>query len=224
MREDGFSVIELLLAMAVLLAVTAGLAAAVQGAPDALASRTEAADMHQRIRVAIGALAGDLTAAAGVRPYRWGAASADPPGTFKANTITAVGSMVVTYWLESDATDGTCRLMSYSGGSSADVPVADHVVGLTFDYYASGTEPLTAAELSDGPWEPDPADANRWDADLSRVRSVGVNIAVESALAALRGPAGALFARAGTARVARRWVPDVVLHFRVAPRNMNLVR
>lgn len=84
--------------------------------------------------------------------------------------------------------------------------------------------PLTAAQLRDGPWCPDETDANRWDADLLRIRRVGVTIRVEAALAALRGPAGALFANGGSSRIATRWVPDHEIRFQVLPRNMSLER
>jgi len=87
--------------------------------------------------------------------------------------------------------------------------------------------PLTPAQLdgSDGgPWCPDPASANRWDADLLRVRSIGVTLRVQSANAALRGPAGALFTHGGTSTRAARWLPDLEVTFRVTPRNLNLGR
>ncbi|HZT75597.1 MAG TPA: prepilin-type N-terminal cleavage/methylation domain-containing protein [Vicinamibacterales bacterium] len=84
--------------------------------------------------------------------------------------------------------------------------------------------PLSAAQLTDGPWCPDAANANRWDADLLRVRAVGVQLRVQAAIAALRGPAGVLFTVAGTGRDASRWVPDREVTFRVSPRNMNLGR
>jgi type II secretory pathway pseudopilin PulG len=83
---------------------------------------------------------------------------------------------------------------------------------------------LPAGSLVDGPWCPDAASPNRYDADLFRVRRVDVSIRVESALSALRGPAGALFARAGTARVAERWLPDLELRFSVTPRNLSAAR
>jgi hypothetical protein len=91
---------------------------------------------------------------------------------------------------------------------------------------AAGTAltPLTAAQLVDGPWCPDAANANRWDADLLRVRSVGVTIRIEAALAALRGPAGALFINAGSSSDATRWAPDLEMRFQVSPRNLNLER
>jgi hypothetical protein len=84
--------------------------------------------------------------------------------------------------------------------------------------------PLADALFRDGPWCPDEASAGRWDADLLRVRRVRVTVRVEAAPAALRGPAGALVANAGTSRGANRWVPDQEIRFQVAPRNMNLER
>jgi hypothetical protein len=83
---------------------------------------------------------------------------------------------------------------------------------------------LTAAQVADGPWCPDETNANRWDADLLRIRKVGVTIRVEAALAALRGPAGVLFTNGGSSRAANRWAPDQEIRFQVSPRNMNLGR
>jgi prepilin-type N-terminal cleavage/methylation domain-containing protein len=91
---------------------------------------------------------------------------------------------------------------------------------------AAGTAlaPLTAAALTDGPWCPDEANANRWDADLLRIRRIRVTVRIEAAQAALRGPAGALFSNGGTSRDVNRWVPDQEIQFQVSPRNMNLER
>jgi hypothetical protein len=75
----------------------------------------------------------------------------------------------------------------------------------------------TPAQFSDGPWCPNDEAPNRFDADLLRIRSVGISLRIESALAALRGPAGTLFARAGTATAATRYAPDLQVHFRVTP-------
>jgi len=83
---------------------------------------------------------------------------------------------------------------------------------------------LTEAELTDGPFCPDDGNPNRWDADLLRIRRIGVTLRVQSAAAALRGPAGALFAHAGTARSSAKWLPDLEIHFDVSPRNLNLGR
>src|SRR2546423_2290441 len=52
---------------------------------------------------------------------------------------------------------------------------------------------LTQAQLTDGPWCPDAANPNRWDADLLRIRKIGIRIRVQSSNDALRGPAGGLF-------------------------------
>ena len=84
--------------------------------------------------------------------------------------------------------------------------------------------PLGMATLTDGPWCPDAVNPNRFDADLLRIRRVTVTLRVESASATLRGPAGPLFARAGTSSSGHRFVPDQEIRFEVAPRNLNLQR
>jgi hypothetical protein len=81
---------------------------------------------------------------------------------------------------------------------------------------------LDAAILTDGPWCPDPNDPARFDADLLRVRLVRVVIRAEAGLDVLRGPAGPLFARPGSAPSARAWVPDQEVAFDAAPRNLGL--
>jgi prepilin-type N-terminal cleavage/methylation domain-containing protein len=77
--------------------------------------------------------------------------------------------------------------------------------------------PIAADRLTDGPWCPDPDDGNRYDADLFRIRSIALTLTVEAAVAALRGPAGPLFTRAGTAR-GSRLVPDRQVRLTIAPR------
>ena len=83
---------------------------------------------------------------------------------------------------------------------------------------------LTQAHLTDGPWCPDDAYPNRYDADLLRIRKVRVTLRVQAAVASLRGPAGILFAHGGTSSSAERYVPDQEVRFDVTPRNMNLGR
>jgi hypothetical protein len=80
--------------------------------------------------------------------------------------------------------------------------------------------PLEPSLLVDGPWCPDALSPNRYDADLLRVRQVVVSITVEAAVAALRGPAGPLFTRAGTAR-GNRLVPDRSVRLVVVPRALS---
>jgi prepilin-type N-terminal cleavage/methylation domain-containing protein len=88
----------------------------------------------------------------------------------------------------------------------------------------TGLVKLTAAQLTDGPWCPNAASPNRWDADLLRVRKIGITIRVQAANAALRGPASALFTRGGTSKGGEKWVPDQEIRFQVSPRNLNLGR
>ena len=83
---------------------------------------------------------------------------------------------------------------------------------------------LTPSQLTDGPWCPDDGAPDRWDADLLRVRSIGIRIRVQAAMPMLRGPAGPLFVHGGTSRGGHQWVPDMEIGFDVAPRNLNLVR
>ena len=101
--------------------------------------------------------------------------------------------------------------------------LADLVSGLSSD---SGGEiaalvPLTGALLTDGPWCPNELSANRWDADLLRVRRIGVTLRIESAISALRGPAGVLFTHGGTSKSGSRWLPDQQVTFQVSPRNLG---
>lgn len=83
---------------------------------------------------------------------------------------------------------------------------------------------LTKEQLIDGPWCPDSANANRYDADLLRVRKVKVTMRVQVASKTFRGPAGALFLRGGTSRGGERYIPDQEISFDVTPRNLNFGR
>jgi prepilin-type N-terminal cleavage/methylation domain-containing protein len=88
----------------------------------------------------------------------------------------------------------------------------------------SALVPLTSAQLTDGPWCPNATSPNRFDADLLRVRKIGVTLRVQAAVAALRGPAGVLFSHGGTSTGGSKWVPDQEIRFTVSPRNLNLGR
>ena len=143
--------------------------------------------------------------------------------TAPASTLFRAGAPVVevnvhSYFLKTDATTQSTQLIHYDGTANADVPVLDHVVALVFDYG------IPAAELTDGPWKPDGASPDRWDLDLLRVRTIGVTVRVEAALAALRGPAGMLFTNGGTATNPHAWLPDEEIRFHVSPRNLSLRR
>jgi prepilin-type N-terminal cleavage/methylation domain-containing protein len=84
--------------------------------------------------------------------------------------------------------------------------------------------PMTEAMLTDGPWCPDNVSQNRFDADLLRLRKIGVVMRVQVSAADLRGPAGVLFRNGGTSTSARSLVPDQEIRFEITPRNFNLGR
>jgi hypothetical protein len=97
--------------------------------------------------------------------------------------------------------------------------------------YAPGTPPiplldelagiapalLPPSRLTDGPACGRPP--HRFDADLLRVRRVGVTIRLETESAQLRG-SGPAFFTPGTSSGGNKYVPDMQLTFEVAPRNM----
>ena len=72
-----------------------------------------------------------------------------PPGTPIAELVHIV------YSLKPDPISGSNRLVATEGGAGAQVPVVDHVAGLTFTYYGDPRPPvLTANPLGEppGPW------------------------------------------------------------------------
>jgi hypothetical protein len=87
-----------------------------------------------------------------------------------------------------------------------------------------GQVKLDPAIFQDGPFCPDSAKQQRYDADLLRIRRVRVKLRVQAAVASLRGPAGVLFKYGGSAQGGERFVPDQEISFDVTPRNMNLGR
>lgn len=176
-RSGGFSLVEITIAIAVLLIVTLAALKLIVPSQDLFAAQTEVADMQQRLRVASDTLLGHLVAAgigayagssagplirwfAPVVPYRAGGSAADPPGSYKADTITIVSvarsaavPAATVYWLKSDAATSTYQLMVNEGASSNDVPVVDNLVGLAFEYYGDPQPPLLRQPFDPaGPW------------------------------------------------------------------------
>lgn len=106
----------------------------------------------------------------------------------------------------------------------------DPVTGMhapRLDDLAPGSQGLvlmTEAMLTDGPFCPQEDVPARFDADLYRVRKVGVRVRVQVASAHLRGVAGLLFKNPGTGITARTLVPDQEIRFELTPRNLNLGR
>jgi prepilin-type N-terminal cleavage/methylation domain-containing protein len=384
--DAGFTLIETLIATAIMVAVTGVFFSLMDHAQGAFAAQPEAMDMQQRLRVGVDGLRKDLLMAGGgnysglmtgslgdslapILPYRAGAVSPDPVGHFYADRITLIyvpsasaqssiadplasvlaelrvdarpgcpagdascgfkegmavlitdgtgawdtftitrteqsllhlrhrgdvlskaygaGSSITqivayTYWLKADTVSGTYQLMR-EDGNQTDVPIADNIVGLSFDYYGDPEPPrlrpglapattygfpppalglddatdtwgsgenclfslvngaqvprldslgggsrgvvkLAPAQLTDGPWCPDPSSPGRYDADLLRVRKVSVTLRVQASGASFRGATGRLFTHGGTAKAAERYLPDQEVRFDVTPRNLNLGR
>jgi hypothetical protein len=73
--------------------------------------------------------------------------------------------------------------------------------------------------FADGPWCPDGASLNRYDADLLRIRLVRIRLRVQAQSPAVRGLDARLFAQPGGAREAARLVPDLEVRVDAALRN-----
>jgi prepilin-type N-terminal cleavage/methylation domain-containing protein len=142
----------------------------------------------------------------------------DPqPPIVKAGSGTTQSPWLTTYGPAPKGTTDNCAF-TFAGGPAAIPKLAD--LGAA----NSALVKLTAAQLTDGPWCPSDNNPNRWDADLLRVRKIGVTLRVQSASAALRGPASAFFSHGGTSRGGSQWVPDQEIRFTVSPRNLTLGR
>ena len=218
MRNAGFSIVELLIASAMTMAVVGAILAVVNPAQLMFRAQGEATDLHQRLRAGADMFGADVRAATAVRPYRVGAMRDDAAvGVYyRPDTLTVLGvpssplSIDVdasrTYYLRSAAAPGTFQLMQYDGGLS-DLPMLDHVVRLSFDYFGPATAggPLVRLEpatLVDGPWIEDAAH-RMFDADLLRVREVRALLRLES-----------------TDPLLRRLVPDAEVVLHMAMRNI----
>jgi hypothetical protein len=87
-----------------------------------------------------------------------------------------------------------------------------------------GLVPLDAGLLSDGPWCHDAGRPLAFDADLLRIRRIAVTLRVETPTPFLRGPAGALFARAGSGSAGALFVPDRTESIDITPPNLGADR
>jgi prepilin-type N-terminal cleavage/methylation domain-containing protein len=266
----GFSLVELLMSLAIMLLVCHAAVGFINRTQAIFAVQAELPDMQQRLRVATDALARDLLAGSGegfasIAPYRRGLASPDLPGTFRGDCVSVLyvrvfgaratlsevtdGSDVVrvgarpgcpasnplcgfqsgmlavvfddagasdmfrisgvandppslfhvgfalskvypagatvaeaesaTYWLQADAVTGASQLMRYDG-QQTDLPLIDNVTALGFEYFDGSGDSIDRAALTDGPWIPDSTFANRFDADLLRVRRVRATVRVRA--------------------------------------------
>ena len=83
----------------------------------------------------------------------------------------------------------------------------------------AGLARLPLPNFTDGPWCPDDASPNRYDADLLRIRLLRITLRVQAQSPAVRGPDTRLFAQPGSAREAARLVPDLEVRVDAALRN-----
>jgi prepilin-type N-terminal cleavage/methylation domain-containing protein len=103
--QRGFTIVEMIVATAIMLAVTAAIFSLMNPARGMFAAQPEVSDMQQRMRVGVDALYRDILMAgagtyagagigplgnyfAAIVPYRLGKLAPDPPGSFKTHTIT----------------------------------------------------------------------------------------------------------------------------------------
>jgi len=84
---------------------------------------------------------------------------------------------------------------------------------------SAGLARLPPGLLADGPWCPDGAALNRYDADLLRIRLVRLTLRVQAQSPAVRGLDARLFSQPGSAREAGRLVPDLEVRVDAALRN-----
>jgi type II secretory pathway pseudopilin PulG len=239
--HGGFTVVEMLIAMAMMTAVMGAILTLLNSAHRTFEAQGEVADMQQRLRASLDMLTRNVRMAGGtgapVRPYRVGEVRGDDaagvyyrPDTISifSTAISATASSALpvdasgspstpvvatrTYYLKADPGSDTFDLMQYDGRQT-DLPVVDHVASLAFEYFGDARPPqllavgtpgdlvtLDPQTMTDGPWWEDASGPLTFDADLLRIRCVGVTIRVRSAL----GP---------------RLVPDMQIQFRVALRN-----
>jgi len=94
--------------------------------------------------------------------FRVAAVQEQPPALLRASGVLSksyaanarvVGVVSATYWLRNDAVTGTSELMRYDGRQT-DLPIADDVADLTFEYYGDPMPPVLRRLLSEvaGPW------------------------------------------------------------------------
>jgi len=216
MNLRGFSLIELLVTMAITIAITSGMFSFVHSARGVFEVDLERTDIQQRARVAADALFRDLVmAGAGlqlpaVAPFRRGSINPDIPGSAFPDRVSVLyvppdtaGPITITYGRRLDAA-GVPHLTRYDGAAS-EMPLVDQVTDLRFEYFDAGGQLIVMDRFADGPWVPDAVSANRFDADLQAIRHIRA------------------FVRLRPARVfAAAPLADLEIATDVSPRNLNL--
>ncbi len=216
MNARGFSLIELLVTMAITIAITSGMFSFINSARGAFEVDLEHTDMQQRARVATDALFRDLVmAGAGrqlpaVAPFRRGSINPDMPGSAFPDRVSVLyvppdtaDPITVTYGRRVDAA-GAPHLTRYDGAAS-EMPLVDQVTDLHFEYFDADGQLILMDRFADGPWVPDAVATDRYDADLRAIRRVRAFVRLRPAR---------LFAAAPLA--------DLEIATDISPRNLNL--
>jgi prepilin-type N-terminal cleavage/methylation domain-containing protein len=212
----GFSLVELIVSMAIMLVVTSGMFVLVHSARAVFELDLERADMQQRGRVSMDALFRDLVMAGGgrqvpsVAPFRRGNTNPDSPGSVFADRMSvryvppdAGAAVTITYARRLDAS-GVPHLMRYDGVVT-ELPVVDQVSELLFEYFDAAGLQIAIARFGDGPWVPDAMAADRFDADLQAIRRVRAIVRVRPVRTLVGFP-----------------LDDFEVGIDVSPRNLNL--
>ena len=138
----GFTVIELLLAMTMTLAIMASGLALAQPAQAALRVQLESIDVTQRLRAAVDSLTRDVLMAGSGLPPGVSALSAYQPGSSESGLtvryMSAGGGGMTTrsYYVRMDDRTNLSELRRSDG--TTDVPVVDHVAGAVFTCFDEG--------------------------------------------------------------------------------------
>lgn len=216
MNARGFSLIELLVSMAITVVVTSGMFSFIHSARGVFEVDLEHTDMQQRVRVATDALFRDLImAGAGpqtpaVAPFRRGSVNPDLPGSVFADRISILygppdgaPAVVITYGRRVDAA-GVPHLTRYDGAAS-EMPLVDQVVGLRFEYFDAAGMSIALDRFADGPWVPNAVAVDRFDADLQSIRRVRAIVRLRPSRVFVAAP-----------------LADLEAVIDVSPRNLNL--
>ncbi len=214
----GSSLVEVVVSLAIMLAVVGSVLAFVRSGRLAFETDLERADMQQRMRVSMDALFRDLVmAGAGLQipaiaPFRRGDVNPDVPGAAFVNRLslryvppdaTAAEAVTITYALRADAA-GAMQLTRYDGRTT-ELPIVDQVADLAFEYFDASGQQMAIGGFTDGPWVPDAVAVDRFDADLQAIRRVRARVRVRPAR-----------------MFAGRPLTDFDLGIDVTPRNVNL--
>ncbi len=126
MGDRGFSLIETIVAVGLSLIVTTAALSMLNPNQLLFQVQAEALDVQQRVRAAADAMMRDLTMATSVSPRRVG----DSAGVVRTDAVTiSHASEIHAYYFDEAASQ-----LRHHDGLSTDAPVADHIVGLAFEY------------------------------------------------------------------------------------------